>query len=318
MNEQHHQYQTASLRVVLISDAYPPVIGGATRAAQQLGRQLHLRGHQVTVITAWQRGLSAFEDDNGVSVHRVRGLVSRVPALSTDPVRYTPPPFPDPEIALRIRRLIKNAQPDIIHTYGWLTYSCLLALIGISTPVVLAAREYANICPVRVLVRQGIDRGNVCGGPRWGKCHECSAGFYGFTKGQVAATSILSTRRLLRRRISAVHSTSTFVDRIIATHLIGSETITREVIPDFREDELTGPPDATILARMPDRDYILFVGSFRRIKGDALLLDAYRQLDGPPPLVMIGARSPEPLPDFPPGVTTLFERPPRHRNGCLG
>lgn len=45
------------MRVLLVSDAYPPIIGGATRAAQQLGRQLTLRGHRVQVATAWQRDL---------------------------------------------------------------------------------------------------------------------------------------------------------------------------------------------------------------------------------------------------------------------
>ncbi|HZU59330.1 MAG TPA: glycosyltransferase family 4 protein, partial [Solirubrobacteraceae bacterium] len=51
----------------------------------------------------------------------------------------------------------------------------------------------------------------------------------------------------------------------------------------------------------------LFVGSFRRIKGDQLLLDAYQQLDNPPPLVMVGGSGPEPLPNLPAGVTRLID-----------
>lgn len=298
-----------SLRVTLISDAYPPVIGGATRAAQQLGRQLTRRGHRVTVLTAWQRDLPAHEDDEGVEVHRLRGLVSRFSRLSADPVRYTPPPFPDPEVAWRARSVLREARPDVVHSYGWLTYSCLPALRGSSAPLVLAAREYANICPVRVLVRQGRNKGAICSGPAWGKCHECSAGFYGGAKGQVAATSVLGARRGLARRIDTLHSTSTFTEQMIERHLMRGKQVHREVIPDFREDDIGGEPDAETLGRLPAGGYLLFVGAFRRIKGDQLLIDAYRRLQDPPPLVMIGARSAEPLPEFAPGVIPLFDVP---------
>lgn len=298
------------MRVLLVSDAYPPIIGGATRAAQQLGRQLTARGHDVTVATAWQRRLPAEEDDAGVGVHRLRGLVSRVPWLSSDEHRYTPPPFPDPELVWRLRRLVRGVTPEVIHSYGWLSYSAALATLGSGIPFVLAAREYANICPVRTLVRQGACSGEICDGPAWPKCLECAGAFYGQPKGAAAVAGVLGGRRLLRRVVGGLHSTSSFTQDAVHRHLLPAGSVTPDmVIPDFREDELTGPPDESILARLPPEPYILFVGSFRRIKGDALLIEAYLRLDEPPPLVMIGARSPEPLPDFPPGVVPLFDVP---------
>jgi len=297
------------VRVLLLSDAYPPIIGGATRAAQQLGRQLRLRGHEVAVATAWQRDLPVEQDDDGVAVHRLRGAISRVGALSADPVRYTPPPFPDPEMTWRLRRLLRDTRPDVVHSYGWLTYSLLPALIRTHVPLVLAAREYANVCAVRTLIRQGRERGSVCSGPGWGKCHECSRVFYGEPKGAVAASAVLAGRAPLRERIDALHSTSRFTERMLREHVLGSRDLPMAVIPDFREDEMAGPPDQVLLARLPQERYLLFVGSFRRIKGDEVLLEAYRRLEAPPPLVMIGARSAEAVPQFPPGVTALFDVP---------
>lgn len=298
------------MRVLLVSDAYPPIIGGATRAAQQLGRQLVARGHTVAVATAWQKRLPATVDDAGVQVHRLRGLVSRVSTLSADPYRYTPPPFPDPEAVWRLRRLVRGFQPDLVHSYGWLSYSCAAALHGSKRPpFLLAAREYANVCPVRLLVRQGMRRGTLCDGPAPAKCLECAGAFYGQPKGAAATAGVLGGRRLLRATIDGLHSTSRYTQAVMHRDLFGGvpPAIPDAVIPDFREDERTGPPDPAILARLPDRPYILFVGAFRRIKGDQVLLDTYARLDDPPPLVMIGARAPDPLPDFPAGVTPLFD-----------
>ena len=297
------------MKILMVSDAYPPLFGGATRAAQQMSRQLHLRGHQVAVATAWQRGLPAVEDDDGVEVHRLRGLVSRIPAFSSDPVRYTPPPFPDPELGWRLRRLRRSFGPHVVHSYGWLTYSCLLALWGTDTPLVLAAREYANLCAVRTLVRQGREAGSSCSGPAWGKCLECSGSFYGQPKGIVATVSILAQRGALRRRVDALHAVSRFCEQMVNRYLMVGKVVPTAVLPDFREDHLELPPDHAILARLPTTPFILFVGSFRRIKGDELLIQAYRRLDNPPPLVMVGARSAEPLPDFPSGVVPLIDVP---------
>jgi hypothetical protein len=65
----------------------------------------------VAVVTAWQRNAPAFEYEGHVEVHRLRGIVSRVGMLSADPYRYTPPPFPDPELAYRLRLLIRRFRP---------------------------------------------------------------------------------------------------------------------------------------------------------------------------------------------------------------
>ncbi len=296
------------MRILLVSDAYPPIIGGATRSAQQLACGLGERGHSVIVATAWQRGLPSFQIDHGVEVHRLRGLISRVPAFSADPVRYTPPPFPDPELVWRLRRLTRRFQPDLVHSYGWLTYSCLGALWRTRVPLLLAAREYANVCPIRILVRQGRDQGQPCSGPGWGKCVDCANSFYGQPKGLVAVLSVLLQRGWLRHRTDAVHSVSRFCEQMMRRYLIDGKSVPMEVLPDFRDEE-RGDPDPEILAQLPEGPFILFVGSFRRIKGDEVAIEAYRRLRNPPPLVMVGARSMESLPAFAPGTIALVDVP---------
>lgn len=291
------------MRILLVNDAYPPVIGGATRAAQQLGRHLVARGHEVVVATSWQRGLAAAEDDDGIEVHRLRGVVSRLPFLSADPVRYTPPPFPDPELVWRLRRLVRAVRPDLVQSYGWLTYSCTVALARLDVPLVLSIREYANICAVRTLVRHG----EPCSGPQVAKCTECAGSFYGIAKGTVAVSGVLGLRGALRRRVDGLHSTSVFAQEAARRHLMGARRLPEAVIPDYHEPP--GSPDPTILRQLPTEPYILFVGAYRRIKGVETLLDAYGRLASPPPLVLLGARSAEPPPATRPGVTMLFDVP---------
>lgn len=264
----------------------------------------------MVVATAWQRNAPAFEYEGPVEVHRLRGLVSRVGMLSADPYRYTPPPFPDPEVVYRLRRLIRRFRPEIVHSYGWLSYSVIAAMRGSSIPVLLSARDYGYVCAVRTLVRQGVKKGELCSGPAYRKCLECAGAFYGQPKGTAAVLGVLSERFLLRRRMGGLHSPSRFAQRMMHQHLgIPKDDIPDVVLPSFRAAGPSGPPDEAVLSQLPEERFILFVGSFSRIKGDQLLIEAYSRLDSPPPLVMIGRRVPEPLPTFPDGVTPLFDVP---------
>ncbi len=50
---------------------------------------------------------------------------------------------------------LRRERPDVVHTYGWISYSVAAAVQGTSTPVVLSARDYAQGCATRTLVAHG-------------------------------------------------------------------------------------------------------------------------------------------------------------------
>ena len=156
-------------RVMIVSDSYPPLTGGATLAAEQLALGMQRRGWRVLVATSWQRGMPEAEVLNEVKVLRLRSLISRFGSASSDPHRYTPPPFPDPELAFRIDRAIRRFRPTLIHSYGWITYS-LLPVKRRTIPMVLSARDYGYVCPKRTLLRSE----RPCTGPALGKCLACA------------------------------------------------------------------------------------------------------------------------------------------------
>jgi glycosyltransferase involved in cell wall biosynthesis len=296
-----------TLRVLLVTDSYPPLIAGANRSAELLTRHLAERGHSVTVATAWQEGLPAVEEIGRVRVHRIRDLTSRARWISEDPYKHNPPPFPDPEAVAELRGLLREARPDLVHAYGWLAHSAAAALRRGEAPLLLTARDYGNYCAVRTFIRKGEA---VCEGPGLGKCIDCASRTYGPAKGIVAATSVLGSGRLLRRRVTAVHSVSRYVAEQMDRHLRVPGAIS-EVIPNFYED----PPadegaDEAVLARLPDEPFILYVGAFRQIKGIAELLAAHGALEQAPPLVLVGTRAPDTPAGFPPPGVTVIEDVP--------
>jgi glycosyltransferase involved in cell wall biosynthesis len=76
-----------------------------------------------------------------------------------------------------------------------------------------------------------------------------------------------------------------------------SSKLPYQVIPNFIPDRSTSPSLGRDdqLAQLPWRPFMLFVGSFNKQKGMDVLLEAYRGMDTPVPLVLIGYE----LSDFP-------------------
>lgn len=303
------------MRILMASDFYPPFIGGAERQVQLLSRELVLRGHQVSVATIYHEGLAEQQDDAGVEVRRLRGLLTRVPWFSKDPRRRYHPPFPDPGMVYGLRRLAREWAPDVVHAHGWVAYSCAAALIGSQVPLVVSARDYGYSCAVRTLLHGG----DTCAGPGPAKCVQCAARRYGLPKSAAAVAGVFAGRALLTRKIAATHSVSTFVQRIVKRDLLGErrgdarmerDNIPDIVVPSFLDEKSQAAAlDRAHTGQLPAEPYILFVGALQPHKGLAELLAAYARLAQAPPLVLIGTVWPDTPASFPQGVTVLRDVP---------
>jgi glycosyltransferase involved in cell wall biosynthesis len=300
----HGAVPRSSLRILMVTDEYPPYIGGAGRCIELFAKELSRLGHTVAIATAWHPDAPTHEFDGPVEVHRIRDLPSRMRWISEDPKRHTPPPFPDPEAVWRLRHLIKGFQPDLIPAYGWLAHSAAAALIGKRIPLVIWGHEYGNVCAMRTMVRGK----EICSGPAPAKCLACSTSGRGVAKGTVAAVSVFAVRPLLRRKTSAIHSVSHYVASVLNRDL-QVPGVPSVVIPNFHVDETDATVDEQILERLPKEPFILFVGAFRRLKGVDELIEAYQELESPPPLVMVGIKTPDTPEAFPAGVTALTAVP---------
>jgi glycosyltransferase involved in cell wall biosynthesis len=301
-----------SRRVLLVTDAYAPTIGGAERAVELTALGLRSRGYTVAVAAPWHPGVPARQTRDGIEVHRVRDLTSRVPWISSNPYRHVPPPWPDPEAVLRFRRLIAEFGPDLVESYGWLTYSCAAALRRTSIPMVVSMRDYGNFCAVRTLLHRRRDQ---CSGPRLAKCLGCAVQHYGAPKGVAAVAGVLGGRGRLARSLAGIHFNSGFMRDVAWRHMLDGRTrLSRGspeevVVPPFLAPTEEPAPDPAILDRLPADPYILFVGALRVMKGVPDLLEAYGRIPDAPPLVLAGTREIDTPASFPPGVSFMESMP---------
>lgn len=107
------------MNILQVAPRYPPSVGGIQRHVRELSENLSAEGHDVTVLTTDRLGDSPkTEDKNGVTVERV-------PAYSS----YL--------VAPRITSVLRDRNPDIVHTHGYHSLTALFARLGVgSTPFV--------------------------------------------------------------------------------------------------------------------------------------------------------------------------------------
>ena len=53
------------MRILMLSQFYPPIIGGGAIHVRSLSIELVSRGHDVAIVTLWHQGQAEFELDRG-------------------------------------------------------------------------------------------------------------------------------------------------------------------------------------------------------------------------------------------------------------
>src|SRR5207248_1083759 len=134
----------------------PPTIGGEERHVTDLSIELAARGHDVSVVTFWQKGFPEFEIDRGVRIHRIRGTMQRLSVLYSYDDRRFAPPFPDPEVMYTLRRIILQEPPDIVHAHDWIAHSFTPLKAWSKAKLVVSLHNYSLICVQKRLMRQEV------------------------------------------------------------------------------------------------------------------------------------------------------------------
>ena len=291
------------MRLIELTDLYRPVIGGLERFVALLSEELARRGHEVHVVTSAVPGTPAVERSCGVTVHRLPLLYQRLtPRLSQDVARPFHPPGPDPLFRRLLAEVVQEVKPDVIHAHAWSVFSCLARAFP-RTPVMVTAHDPSLVCARKSLAHKS---GNSCPGPSWRRCGPCASSMYGPAKGNVLAAASLSSLRLLKK---------------VTTFTAVSDYLANRLSPVI--GQVTGQPVHTLHSFVPDGlyesgwqaerpeflpaedGYLLYVGQLSHYKGADVLINAYRRLPSPPPLVMLGTPHPTtPAADsLPAGVT---------------
>lgn len=289
----------------MLSDFYPPYIGGMERHVQTLSHELVRRGHDVAVATLQQEEAPVFEDEGGVRVYRLSGWNRALGRFYVDQRHQYHPPLPDPGVMAGLRRVIEQERPDIVHARRWMLYSFVGLKAWSKAKLVVTLHDYSLFCPTMT----NFNDDQVCSGPSYVKCIRCSKSQYGSAKAGLLTTGLQLS--------SAMHR---YVDKYIAiSSAVGEASKIRtgptrgpiEVVPTFIPDSAVDEADSverpTFLP--PEDNYILFVGRQTTAKGLDVLLEAYAELSEVAPLVLIVTDYSGTQKSFPPGVTVVRNVP---------
>jgi glycosyltransferase involved in cell wall biosynthesis len=252
------------------------------------------------VATTTHRGAPAFEIRDGVRVHRLGGVTSRLAGAYKSDRRFHPT-APDPGIVRGLARIAASERADIVHAHSWIVYSFLPLKRRSGARLVVTLHDYSLICAKKTYLRGTA----LCDGPAYAKCVGCASDQYGIVKSAALVTG-LQLSGLLHARVDHYVAASRAVRDEMARVMHPSAPM--EVLPSFVAD---GAAEAAARAPrppfLPDGDFVLFVGALGRHKGLDVLLEAWRSLQAPPPLVLIGTAQPDTPERFPDGVTVVQE-----------
>ncbi len=274
----------SGLKIMMLSDLYPPFQGGIESHVESLCNQLGKRGHEVFVCTIGRRDLPDYEEQGRVRIYRLEGLFQKIPFLFKDPARRWHPPARDRLISKKLARIIEREHPDIIHAHGWMLYSVLPLKGKFKIPLVYTMHDYRLFCPKMLLLRGD----TTCDRSSLRDCITCIRSDYGLPRALASYYGVRANRNKLRH-VDTFIAVSDFVKATYEKHLQldGIKILT---IPNFYDT--LSPNEQNKVDFLPD-DFMLFVGWLMPHKGIDVLIEAYRKLNTTTKLLLIGIEHPD-------------------------
>src|SRR5215472_6050254 len=108
------------MKILFVTDQYPPMIGGVPTVTHSLAMDLAERGHHIEVAAPSTTGINGYSLEKHVHVHRFASF--EWPAYQGQ--RITLRPF------LLLSKLIRKLNPDIIHIHSPIVLGSLSQMLG--------------------------------------------------------------------------------------------------------------------------------------------------------------------------------------------
>ncbi|MEO5742697.1 MAG: glycosyltransferase family 4 protein [Vicinamibacterales bacterium] len=276
------------MRILIATDAFPPISGGSGWSTYELARGLRARGHEIVIVRTYSERDPAPADYEGF-------VVSGFPAFAP-PIPFLRNYFRNERLYQRLSRhlvdVIKKENIDVIHAQHVLTGpAAVMAAQRTGIPSVCTVRDYWPVCYWGDVLANP-DAGVVCPG--------CSA---------VAMTRCLRPRTgaawpatlpvipYMRANLRHKQASLADADVIVAVSGYVADAL-RERTPELIRTRIeTIPNGVDVLGVRESADatprpmsgrYALFVGKLAKNKGVHALVKATAQARLDTPLVVIG------------------------------
>jgi glycosyltransferase involved in cell wall biosynthesis len=282
---------SAPLRVLVATDAFPPICGGSGWSTWELVRGLTGLGHHVEVVkTEIGRGPGVFEDRyQGVRVTTLRGQAPDVP-LVRNVIKNERLWTRTSEYLLEER--LRKAPYDIVHAqHVMTTVPAIRAARTNGTPVVATVRDYWPVCYWSNLIYdpQAPHLCPACTVKMMTQCVLPRAGAASIAAWPVIPymRANLRTKRRTLAKANAIIAVSSAIARDLTARAPELAATPMFTIPN--PVDMTALDEAHLRASRPmSQPYVLYAGKLAVNKGVQFLLPAVASAKLALPLVVVG------------------------------
>ena len=288
------------MKILIPTDAFPPVCGGSGWSTYELGRGLRARGHDVTIVQP-QPGTPSGVRETEYDGFRVRQFGAPAPNIPFVRNYYKSEKLTR-SLTEYLASYLRNTPQDIVHAqHVMTTMAAIEAAKGAGVPVVATVRDYWPVCYWSDLLHTSTGLA---------LCPECTTGNMRVCirpRANALWPLALPMIPYMRSNLAAKRTGLAKADAVIAvSHRIALDLVQRapeltgtrmEVIPNpvniaalravarpGTEDQ--GPRDPGPRDQGPA--YALYLGKLAPNKGTSFLVDVVRQADLDWPLVVAG------------------------------
>ena len=276
------------MRILIATDAFPPVAGGSGWSTYELARGLRMRGHHVALVRTYSERDPVPEAYDGFAVDGFPAFAPPVPFLRN----YVRNERLYQRLGAYLARVIKDEKIDLIHGQHVLTApASIIAARRAGIPSVCTVRDYWPICYWGdILANPG--SGTLCPGcsasamtrclrPRTGAAWPATFPFIPYMRAN------LRNKQASLVDADVVVAVSGYVAAALRTREAQLGRARIKVIPNG-VDIAAIHADAGMSSRPIPERYALFAGKLTKNKGAHMLVDIVERARLGMPLVVVG------------------------------
>ena len=276
------------MRILIATDAFPPISGGSGWSTYELARGLRARGHDVFIVRTYSERDPIPGDYDGFAVSGFPAFAPPIPFVRN----YIRNERLYDRLSRHLAEIIKKEKIELIHAQHVLTGpASIMAARTAGIPSVCTVRDYWPVCYWGDLLADP-DAGLVspaCSAAEMARCLRPRTG--------VAWPAALAAIPYMRANLRHKQETLARADVIVAVSNYVTAAL-RERAPDLQRSRIESIPngvDVTAVRSQADatprplaEPYALFVGKLAKNKGAQALVEAATRARLQMPLVVIG------------------------------